>query len=246
MEHSRVARKPVKSYVVSLENRKRRGFGHQRPEEILSAARALFLEHGAENVTTRQIAARVGISQTALYVYFKSKEEMLDHLVASALSKLGAAIEAVSVGNEDPFEFLRLTLSEYIRFGVENPDEYRLVFMRVAARRKSDEATDSEPARIGDALFNGLLRRIQLGVARGHFRCAKGEREMALAVWAAMHGLVALRISKPLFDWPPLEAQIAAHVELIINGIGGGGHSAVRREETSASAPAKAEAVVAL
>ena len=181
MEISGAAKASAKSYVVSLENRKRRGFGHQRLDEILTAARALFLEHGAENVTTRQIAARVGISQTALYVYFKSKEEMLDRLVAGALSKLGAAIEAVSAGNEDPFEFLRLTLTEYIRFGLENPDEYRLVFMRVAVRRKSDEAAESMPARVGDALFNGLLRRIQLGVARGQFRCAKGEREMALA-----------------------------------------------------------------
>ncbi|THD44517.1 MAG: TetR/AcrR family transcriptional regulator, partial [Bradyrhizobium sp.] len=112
MERSRAAPKPAKSpaksYVISLENRKRRGFGHQRLDEILTAARALFLEHGAENVTTRQIAARVGISQTALYVYFKSKEEMLDRLVADALAKLGAAIEAVSAGNEDPYEFLRL------------------------------------------------------------------------------------------------------------------------------------------
>src|SRR5579863_2079124 len=105
MERSRAARKPARSYVVSLENRKPRGFGHQRRDEILTAARALFLEHGAENVTTRQIAARVGISQTALYVYFKSKEEMLDRLVADALAKLGAAIEAVSAGNEDPYEF---------------------------------------------------------------------------------------------------------------------------------------------
>ena len=98
MEHSGAARKPAKSYVVSLENRKRRGFGHQRPEEILSAARALFLEHGAENVTTRQIAARVGISQTALYVYFKSKEEMLDRLVTGALPKLGRRDGASSRG----------------------------------------------------------------------------------------------------------------------------------------------------
>jgi AcrR family transcriptional regulator len=239
MEHSRAARKPAKSYVVSLENRKRRGFGHQRPEEILNAARALFLEYGAENVTTRQIAARVGVSQTALYVYFKNKEEMLDRLVAGALSHLGAAIEAVSVGNEDPYEFLRLALREYMRFGLENPDEYRLVFMRGAVRRKADGVAASKPVRVGDALFNGLLHRIQLGVALGQFRCAKGERDMALAVWAAMHGLVSLRIANPDFDWPPVDAQIAAHVELILNGIAGA-RSAMKREDASAKAKAAA------
>ena len=58
--------------------------GYERREEILRAARELFLEHGVEGVSTRHIAARVGISQTALYVYFKSKEEMLDRLVDAA------------------------------------------------------------------------------------------------------------------------------------------------------------------
>src|SRR5580698_11520185 len=93
---------PPRTYVISLDNRKARGCGHERPEEILNAARALFLEHGVENVTTRQIAARVGISQTALYVYFKSKDEMLDRLVDAALRKLGAALDAVNVSWADP------------------------------------------------------------------------------------------------------------------------------------------------
>ncbi|THD42908.1 MAG: WHG domain-containing protein, partial [Bradyrhizobium sp.] len=124
-------------------------------------------------------------------------------------------------GNEDPYEFLRLTLQEYLRFGLENPDEYRLMFMRGAVRRKSEALAIPAQLRVGEALFNGLLRRIQLGVARGQFRCAKGEREMALSVWAAMHGLVSLRIANPNFDWPATEVQIAAQVELILNGIGG-------------------------
>ena len=56
-----------------MENRKARGSGHERREEILRAARELFLEHGVEGVSTRQIAARVGISQTALYVYLRAR-----------------------------------------------------------------------------------------------------------------------------------------------------------------------------
>jgi AcrR family transcriptional regulator len=237
MESSAAAKKTAKSYVVSLENRKRRGFGHQRPEEILRAARELFLEHGAENVTTRQIAARVGISQTALYVYFKSKEEMLDRLVADALRKLGAAVDAVSHGPQDPSEFLRASLGEYIRFGLENPDEYRLVFMRRAARRKAGDAAGPERIQLGDALFDGLKRRLQLGVANGQFQCAKGEKQTALAIWAGMHGLVSLRLAYPNFDWPPLDQQIAALVDLILVGVTGA-RGAARHEAAPAAAPA--------
>src|SRR3546814_13542846 len=44
--------------------RKPRGQGHERVEEILAAAKALYAEGGYEFTTTRRIAERVGVSQT--------------------------------------------------------------------------------------------------------------------------------------------------------------------------------------
>ena len=208
-----------RTYVISLENRKARGSGHERREEILRAARELFLEHGVEGVSTRQIAARVGISQTALYVYFKSKEEMLDRLVDAALRKLGVALDAVNVSWSDPVDFLRANLREYIRFGLGHPDEYRLCFMLRDARRKSDSPYGKEHNPVGEALFNVLVSRIEQGVASGKLRCLKTGRAAAQSVWAAMHGLVALRLAFPDFGWAPLDEQIDGHVDMLLHGI---------------------------
>src|SRR3546814_997260 len=44
--------------------RKPRGQGHERVEEILAAAKALYAEGGYEFTPTRRIAGRVGVSQT--------------------------------------------------------------------------------------------------------------------------------------------------------------------------------------
>jgi AcrR family transcriptional regulator len=218
MARAAVKQSPPKTYVISLENRKARGCGHERPEEILCAARELFLEHGVENVSTRQIAARVGISQTALYVYFKSKEGMLDRLVDAALRKLGAALDAVDAGCSDPVDFLRSNFREYIRFGLENPDEYRLVFMLRDGRKKPrPTAHDHNP--IGDALFDSLKSRIERGVASGKLRCLKTSLGAAQSVWAAIHGLVALRLAYPDFDWIPIDELIDGHVDMLLHGI---------------------------
>ena len=208
-----------RTYVISLENRKARGYGHERPEEILCAARALFLEHGVENVTTRQIAARVGISQTALYVYFKSKDEMLDRLVNAALAKLGAALDLVNAECVDPIVFLRSNFREYIRFGLEHPDEYRLVFMLRDGRRKAARPDARLHNPIGDALFDNLRRRIEQGIASGRLRCIKSGLAAAQSMWAGIHGLVALRLAYPDFDWIPVEEQIEAHVDMLLKGI---------------------------
>ena len=126
-----------RSFVVSLENRKRRGAGHERPDEILKAARELFLEFGVESVTTRQIAARVGISQTALYVYFSTKEEMLTRLAEGAWRSLRESldtVEGLDVGATNPIARLRAIMTAFVRFWLLHPDDYRIIFMRKALR----------------------------------------------------------------------------------------------------------------
>ena len=104
--------------MISLDHRKARGAGCERPAEILKAARELFPEHGVENVTTRQIAARVGVSQTALYVYFSSKEDMLALLAEEAWRGLAAALAAADpedAEGSDRVARLRVILSAYMR-----------------------------------------------------------------------------------------------------------------------------------
>jgi AcrR family transcriptional regulator len=56
------------------------------PRRILLAAATAFAERGFHATTTRDIAAQAGLSPAALYVYFRSKEEVLHQIVASTLA----------------------------------------------------------------------------------------------------------------------------------------------------------------
>jgi len=55
------------------------------PRRILLAAAKAFAERGFHATTTRDIAAQAGLSPAALYVYFRSKEEVLYQIATSAL-----------------------------------------------------------------------------------------------------------------------------------------------------------------
>jgi AcrR family transcriptional regulator len=55
------------------------------PRRILLAAATAFADRGFHATTTRDIAAQAGLSPAALYVYFRSKEEVLHQIVASTL-----------------------------------------------------------------------------------------------------------------------------------------------------------------
>ena len=124
MSETRAEAPSRKTFVVSVENRKRRGAGHERAAEILAAARELFLENGVENVTTRQIAARVGVSQTALYVYYCNKEQMLDALAGETWRALGVELDAAAHAAENldcPAQQLRALLAAFMRFWLLTP-----------------------------------------------------------------------------------------------------------------------------
>lgn len=220
MRNDRAAPASPRTFVVSLDNRKPRGAGHERREEILDAARKLFLERGIENVATRQIAAQVGISQTALYVYFKKKDQMLDALVDEAFRKLSRSLETLEDGCADPIDYFRAAIPMYIRFGIENPDEYRLAFRIRDGRQETAGRIDPERRVVGLEVFATFEAHVASGLASGVLRsCDRSSRALAQAIWAAIHGLVALLLAYRDFDWVDLDQLISVHTDLLLHGL---------------------------
>ena len=215
---------PRREYVISLDHRKARGAGCERPAEILKAARELFLTQGVETVTTRQIAARVGISQTALYVYFSSKEDMLASLAEEAWRSLAAALAAADPEDgegSDPVARLRAILSAYMRFWLRRPDDYRIIFMRKSLRNCPTD--DDRQFATRDGLLERLAKRFGEAAKAGLARESWRPEAAALAMWAAVSGPVALRLAFPDLDWPPEDEHVIATIDMIIQGCDGRG-----------------------
>jgi AcrR family transcriptional regulator len=61
---------------------RRRQRQQARPRELLDAALALFVEKGFAAARAEDIAARAGVSKATLYLYFRSKEDLLKALIA--------------------------------------------------------------------------------------------------------------------------------------------------------------------
>src|SRR5688572_28375731 len=74
---------------------------------ILEAAERVFSRHGYGETSLRQLIAEAGVSTTAFYARFGSKEEVLDALVGRLLGALYAAATeslASAKGLEDGFD----------------------------------------------------------------------------------------------------------------------------------------------
>jgi AcrR family transcriptional regulator len=204
--------------VVPLRSRKPRGQGHERRGEILAAAKAMFLADGYEAFTTRKLAARVGLSQTGLYVYFKSKEALLDAVCRQSFAALAArfqdAAEKAPVGTSR----LRALGLAYVQFGLAHPDEYRLTFLEGPGLNKMEhapgEGTGShvfsllhgEVERLAQA---GELRPVDLNVATHLF-------------WFGLHGLVSALIARPGYLRPDRDALIDGLLDNLEHGLRAG------------------------
>jgi AcrR family transcriptional regulator len=63
-------------------------------EQILQAAKKLFQLHSFRRVTLDDIAKAIGKARSSLYYYYKTKEEILEAVIAIEISELATAITA--------------------------------------------------------------------------------------------------------------------------------------------------------
>lgn len=176
-------------------SRKRRGQGPERRGEILEAATRLFLAEGFPHATMRRIAAEVGVSATALYVYFPDKDAILQAIAEATFAELLEALEASQVPGTPALSRVRAGLDAYVAFGRARPDEYRLTFL-TAMIQPSAPGRPCGTIEAADRSFLLLAETIGEAMAEGSLR--HGDPVAAAeALWACIHGLTALLIDHP-------------------------------------------------
>ncbi len=98
-------------------------------ERILAAALDLFSEQSFDGATTRDIAARAGVTQPLLNYHFSSKEELWRLAVDGLFEELESALRTRSEGlrGVDELTVARLLVREFIVFSAHHPQLHRIV-----------------------------------------------------------------------------------------------------------------------
>jgi AcrR family transcriptional regulator len=202
--------------------RAKRGQGDQLREQILDATYELLVETGnADKVSTRAVAQRVGCSSPALYLHFPDKASLLWATCNRQFLRLSELIAAAVAGLDDPVEALVAAGRAYVTFGVEHLEEYR-VMMMVPDMVIWNPPIGELPNEAGFDILHALIER---AMAAGRIR-DDDPTMVALTVWAAMHGIVSLRVAKPAFEWPPIDDQIDRMLDLVTTGLAAGADDA--------------------
>ncbi len=179
-----------------------KGDGLLLKREILDAAAELLTQTGSEEgVSIRAVAEKVGVSTPAIYIHFRDKESMIMAVCMEVFNELDRRLEVASSGVDDPVEVLRKQGIAYVRFALERPEHYRIVFMRRSATPLS-EVYDIDP--VSTNVFQRLLATVHQCQDMGIFPPGDGI-QIVLALWSVAHGLASLLITKPYLPWPDIE-----------------------------------------
>lgn len=159
---------------------------------ILEAAQKLFLDNGYEKVSIRNIADAIEYSPATIYLYYKDKNELLYALHQHGFTKMVQAFLPL-LSLTDPFEKLKEMGRAYIRFAVENPELFDLMFIMNAPMDKLNKEDWIE----GDQAFNLLMQVVQGCMDAGVFE-PRDVRVVSMMIWSGIHGYTALYLRKRL------------------------------------------------
>jgi AcrR family transcriptional regulator len=184
--------------------RSRRGEGETLRDDLLAATERLMIETGsADGVSIRAIADAVGVTPPSIYLHFPDKESLILAVCERHFETFDAVIEQAGASTNDPVESLRRRGRAYVRFGLENPEPYRILFMtRTDGAQQRDVVIGA-----GARAFQHLVDAVQRCIDGGAFRRVDPVLA-ATGVWTAVHGVTSLLISMPGSLWPDVEALV--------------------------------------
>jgi len=189
-------------------------------QQILDVARELFAREGYESVTMRKIAEAIEYSPTAIYLYFKDKEQLLNELCHADFQTLAREFQKIAEVR-DPIERLKKTGLSYIEFGLRYPNHYRLMFMTPRPPHTPEmEADKGNPEKDAYAFLKVIVTQcIKAGMFRKEFCDVEAVSQM---LWASVHGIVSLRIAKGCeewVEWVPIQRLAEMLIDMQLKGL---------------------------
>lgn len=185
-------------------------------ERIVRAGRALFVQRGFDETTTRAIAAKAGVAAGTFFLYFKEKRELLFHLFKDEVSAVQEKALASVPGDAPLVEQIGHVFGRFYAYYARDPRLSR-VFMKELLFLEEGESDDML------ALTLGFVAHIAKVVARAKDR---GELEpsvdpMQVATHAfALYVFGVVGYLNGAFPTPDLaRAQLEHQLELLMQGL---------------------------
>ena len=191
-----------------------RGEGGRLRTEIISAAVAEIARLGSlEAVSLRGVARAAGIDPMSIYRHFANKEELVWAVLDAEFAALARALNEAEQQFDDPVDRLRARCLGYLRFGLERPGEFLVLFGTEGRPIPPQGAPEQLP---GWPLFAAFVAGIERCLPTRPAPGGADAQLRATLLWVALHGATVLRVSKKGFPWPPVEHLVEQLLQRLV------------------------------
>ena len=186
---------------------------------LVAAASAYIAAERSVAFSLRQIADAVGVSHTAAYRHFRSKQDLIVELAIRGFRSLQEALRRATPEAGDHLAALAASARAYVAHGLANPGHYRMMFHGDLCQ----EYHRTELSEAAKAAFNMLLHLVQQGQASGAIRQDRDAMPLAAGLWAALHGHTMLLLDGQISEGgtapaPRIEASLDDLLVVLLAG----------------------------
>ena len=181
---------------------------------MLEIASRQLVANGYERFSLREVAEEAGYSPTALYRYFADRDALLEEVCQGYFAQFGEVLAAADRSVTGPRERLMAQAQAYVRYAIENPAIYKLLFLERPewgmGLTMNAVATDTGFRVLSDAVealaAAGGLAKLEVGPA-------------SLILWSGVHGMAAMAVTMDLLPPAQLLAVTHAMSEAMLAGL---------------------------
>jgi AcrR family transcriptional regulator len=166
-------------------------------EHILDTALDMIIEEGFNNLSTRKIASKMGVSATTIYNYYTNKDELNLMIRVRGFEKLHDLLTERSGPHTDMEARLKAMVRGYVEFGLTYPSYYDIMFNLHTPKYLDYVGTDMEPVAYNEK--QNALKCLALFIEPlSAYIPVKGKRKdqfvlyQVVKFWSDLHGLVTL------------------------------------------------------
>jgi AcrR family transcriptional regulator len=167
-------------------------------QNILATAKKLFLEKGVAQTTMDDIAREAEYSKSTIYVYFKSKDEIYNHIILEYIGLLrdNMCEALVDKGFPDGYFAICDVLIDY--YG-KYPLYFESILGEIKIPRDESEIVLVEIYNIGEEINAVIEEYIRSGIAAKKIRSDLDPLQTTFTLWASLSGVITLANKKEAY-----------------------------------------------
>ena len=180
---------------MGIEARRKRVREFKR-QAILKAARKLFFERGFKNVTVESIAKRADISKGAVYLHFKSKEEIYTQILFNDTERHYKLMSVLVQNGGSIYDRIVQLTASYVDFFLNDRELFRILmnYMLHTDHMNLPEEVDRQIINTVNRNMEMIADAFRQGIDNGEFPATMNVFESRNAVWGLLNGIISLHL----------------------------------------------------